>query len=226
MTAPLLRARDLTLAYDGGHTPALAGVDLDIEAGAYLALTGPSGCGKSSLLNLIGALDRPSTGTLAFLGTDYADLPDLAAFRRQHIGFVFQSFHLVPTLSALENVLLPTLGLPGPVLPYRERALSLLQQLGLSGRLNHRPGTLSGGEKQRVAIARALIHQPELILADEPTGSLDSVHAGQVMDLLETLRKEHALTLLIVTHDPAVSARAERIVRMRDGRILNEEETT
>jgi putative ABC transport system ATP-binding protein len=216
---PIFSARQLHLHFDDDLTLALNGVDIDIMAGEFIAITGPSGCGKSSLLNLLGMLELPTAGEIKFLGTPYSQIREPALFRRNKIGFIFQSFHLIPTLSALNNVLVPTLGGTGqPDAPLRARRL--LEQMGLTSRLHHFPATLSGGERQRVAIARALINDPPILLADEPTGSLDSHSAGQVLDLLAQLRRQRQLTLIIVTHDPAVSARADRILRMRDGRIL------
>lgn len=220
--APLFRAEGLALHFDGGRIQALDGVDLAIAEGEFVAITGASGCGKSSLLNLIGSLDTPSAGERYFRARPYSALRDLAEFRRQHIGFVFQSFHLIPTLNALDNVLVPTLGSGGSAAAHRHKALTLLERLGLSARQAHLPASLSGGERQRVAIARALIHAPDLLLADEPTGSLDSASAAEVLNLLAELRRERGLTIIMVTHDAGVSARADRRVRMRDGRIVTE----
>jgi len=217
---PILSARQLHLNFDDDRTLALNGVDIDIMAGEFVAITGPSGCGKSSLLNLLGMLEQPSAGELQFRGTPYAAITDAALFRRENIGFIFQSFHLIPTLTALDNVLIPTLGKAGNPALLRQRATMLLEQMGLADRLQHFPATLSGGERQRVAIARALINEPPILLADEPTGSLDSKNAAQVLDLLGQLRQQRALTLIIVTHDAAVSGRADRIIRMQDGKIL------
>ena len=217
---PLFRTENLSLHFDGGRTCALHGVDLTIEAGESIAIVGASGSGKSSLLNLLGALEKPTHGQCYFRNRPYASLGNLADFRRQHIGFVFQSFHLLPTLNVLENVLAPTLGSAASRSAHHTRALSLLTRLGLAQRLTHFPRTLSGGERQRVAIARALINQPDVILADEPTGALDSASAAEVMNLLTELHREHGTTLITVTHDESVSAAAERILRMRDGRLL------
>lgn len=220
ISAPLLRARGLSLYFDGGRTHALDGVDLCINEGEFVAITGPSGCGKSSLLNLMGALDRPTSGELYFHGQAYSTLEDLARFRRENIGLVFQSFHLISTLSALDNILVPTLGdLRSNASHARLRAVELLRRMGLEHRMQAFPGQMSGGERQRVAIARALINQPAVILADEPTGSLDSVNATQVLDMLAELGREQTLTVILVTHDPGVSARAGRIIGMRDGRV-------
>jgi ABC-type lipoprotein export system ATPase subunit len=215
----IVRVANLALHFDAGKTRALDGVDIEVREGEFLALVGPSGCGKSSLLNLIGALDAPTAGEIRFRGRPYASLGDLSLFRRDHVGFIFQSFHLIPTLSALDNVVVPTIGGPGPMVAHRERARSLLSRLGLRDRLSHRPGTMSGGERQRVAIARALINQPDLILADEPTGSMDSTNAAEVLALIAQMRRERELAVLMVTHDAAVSSCADRIVHMRDGRV-------
>ncbi|MBK9160555.1 MAG: ABC transporter ATP-binding protein [Nitrosomonadales bacterium] len=215
----ILSIRDLHLHFDGGKTRALDGVDLDIAEGEFVAITGPSGCGKSSLLNLIGTLDMPTSGELFFRGQSYSGIPDLALFRRRNIGFVFQSFHLIPTLTTLDNVLVPTIGTPDGATSHRERARELLHQLGLQDRIGHFPTQLSGGERQRTAIARAMINNPAMILADEPTGSLDSANAGHVLDVIAGMRKTTPLTVLMVTHDHGVSARADRIIPMCDGRI-------
>jgi ABC-type lipoprotein export system ATPase subunit len=216
---PILRIEGLTLYFDEGQTKALNGVDLDVSEGEFVAIVGSSGSGKSSLLNVIGTLDTPSSGELIFRKQPYSGIKDTSLFRRENIGFVFQSFNLIPTLSALDNVIVPTIGCAGNESEYKARAVSLLTELGLRDRLAHFPGKLSGGERQRVAIARALINHPRMVLADEPTGSLDSDNATQVLDLLTGIAKQQGLTLIMVTHDANVSARADRIVRMRDGKI-------
>lgn len=212
----IVRTEALALHFDDGQTRALKGVSIAIREGEFVAVTGPSGCGKSSLLNLIGTLDTPSAGELYFRNLAYSGMRDRSLFRRNNIGFVFQAFQLLPTLSALDNVLVPSIGVQGT--SHRARAQALLDRLGMSHRLNHLPGKLSGGERQRIAIARALINNPALILADEPTGSLDSANAGEVLDLIGQLQQERNLTVIMVTHDANVSARADRIIRMRDGR--------
>jgi putative ABC transport system ATP-binding protein len=216
---PILRITGLALHFDDGQTKALNGVDLEIGAGEFVAIVGPSGSGKSSLLNVIGTLDAPSSGEVIFRDQPYSRIKDASLFRRENIGFIFQSFHLIPTLSALDNVIVPTIGCAGSASEYRSRAEGLLMQLGLNNRLHHFPNKLSGGERQRVAIARALINKPRMLLADEPTGSLDSANATQVLDILSNIVKQEGLTLIMVTHDAMVSARADRIVQMRDGRI-------
>lgn len=207
----------------GQPVHALRNVNLSIGAGEYVSVMGPSGSGKSTLLSLLGGLDRPTSGSYRFEGREVARLTDdeLSRLRRERIGFVFQSFHLVPRMTALENVTLP-LTLAG-VRPEerRERAAAALESVGLSARSGHRPDQLSGGEKQRVCLARAVVSGPGLILADEPTGNLDSISGGEIVALLERL---HAggRTLLVVTHDPGVGGRAPRKVRLADGRIAGD----
>ncbi len=218
-TPSFLRAERLVLEFDDGGMRALDGLDVHVQRNEFVAVVGPSGCGKSSLLNLLGLLDRPTSGRLFLDGQSYDDIADAALFRRRHVGFVFQSFNLIPTLTALENVLVATVGTGASRAPVRERAHRLLADLGLHARLHHFPSQLSGGERQRVAIARAMINEPDIILADEPTGSLDSASAVQVLDLLAGLRAAAPLTVVMVTHDAGVSARADRIVHLRDGRL-------
>ncbi len=203
-------------SFEGGRIRALADVSLRLEPGELVALTGPSGCGKSTLLNLIGALDRPDAGEIHVGGADVARLDDPAGYRAEVVGFVFQGHNLMTTLTALENVQVPMLGRRGR--SERElRAHELLGEVGLSERENSYPPTLSGGERQRVAIARALANEPRLLLADEPTGALDSVTGAQILDLLRRLRDEHATTILLVTNDDAIAAQADRVLRIRDG---------
>ncbi|MFZ1399753.1 MAG: ATP-binding cassette domain-containing protein, partial [Candidatus Promineifilaceae bacterium] len=208
----------------GMDVQALRGVDLSIEPGEFVALVGPSGSGKSTLLNLLGGLDRPSTGELWLDGTALhtATEADRTLHRRQRIGFIFQSFNLLPRLTAVENVAIPLM-LSGVSLAEREaRAKALLEKVGLGHRLTHYPTELSGGEQQRTAVARALIHNPSLILADEPTGNLDSKTGEEVMALLKELNREQGITLIVVTHDEEVAAYADRIVKLRDGHIVEE----
>jgi putative ABC transport system ATP-binding protein len=200
---------------------ALDGVDLEIEAGEFVTLEGPSGSGKTTLLQLLGALDRPSNGRVLFEGSDLATLPDreLAELRLRSFGFVFQQFNLIPTLTAVENVeakLAPT-GVRNPDL--RNRALALLEEVGLAERAIHLPAHLSGGEQQRVAIARALSVEPRVVLADEPTGNLDSTTGGEIIDLLANMAAEHGATVIVATHDVGLAERAPRRVSMRDGRL-------
>jgi len=200
-----------------GTVRALDGVDLEIERGEFLALEGPSGSGKTTLLQLLGALDRPSEGTVLFEGRDLAKLPDnqLAALRLSSFGFVFQQFNLIPTLTAVENVEVKL----APVGGGREKALQMLGEVGLAERADHLPAHLSGGEQQRVAIARALSVEPRVVLADEPTGNLDSATGGEIIGLLAGLAAEHGSTVIVATHDAGLAARAPRRLAMRDGRF-------
>ena len=202
---------------------ALDGVDLTIRPGEYVSIMGPSGSGKSTLLNVLGLLDRPTTGTYRLKGEDVSRLDDdaLAAHRQQHIGFVFQFFHLIPRLTALENVELPLVLTGAAPRVRRERAAGILESVGLKARLDHRPDQLSGGERQRVAIGRAIVMEPSFLLADEPTGNLDSKSGGEIMHLLENLNRE-GLALLIVTHDPTIGGRARRHLSLRDGKIVGD----
>jgi putative ABC transport system ATP-binding protein len=221
--APVFRVRSLARRFRVGASEvrALAGVDLAIDAGELVAVAGPSGSGKSTLLHLLGTVDRPDEGTVEFEGRDTGALSERerTLLRRRRLGFVFQSFHLVPVLSALENVEVP-LWIDGvPRRARRERSVAMLEAVGLGARLGHRPDRLSGGERQRVAIARALVHAPAAVLADEPTGNLDSATAGEIFDLLDALRRERGTTLVVATHDPDLVARAPRTIALRDGRI-------
>jgi putative ABC transport system ATP-binding protein len=218
----LLRADRVSRRYSDGDVSALDDVSLDIRRGDYLAIVGPSGSGKSTLLNLLGALDVPTSGDVFFEGQSLSRWGNLDAFRSQKIGFVFQSFYLLPTLTAVENVQIPmfegSLSLEARV----ERAQELLKSVGLERRLHHRPMQLSVGERQRVAIARALANQPPLLLADEPTGNLDSHSGEEILDLFDQLHREHGETLVVITHSAEVAQRAQRVVEIRDGRIVKE----
>jgi ABC-type lipoprotein export system ATPase subunit len=218
----LIEARGLRRTFDDGRVEVLRGLDIAIAAGEFVAVQGPSGCGKSTLLHILGALDAPSSGELWFGGKPRDRLGDLASFRARTVGFVFQSSHLLPTLSAFENVQIPMFEMPWPAGQRRRRALALLAAVGLSERLNHRPANLSGGERQRVAIARSLANHPALLLADEPTGNLDSASAGRIVALLKTIHAEQGATLILVTHDPAVAAQAPRVLQMLDGQIVSD----
>ncbi len=215
---------DLTKVYgDGAEIRALDGVNLRIAEGEFVAVMGPSGSGKSTLLNLIGALDRPTAGTVRVNGQDLAQVADLDRFRAREIGFVFQLHNLIPTLTAVENVEVPMQGIGVPARECRQRALELLALVDLADRVDFLPNQLSGGERQRVAIARALANDPALILADEPTGNLDSTAGAEVVDLFTQLNREQGKTIIIVTHDPVVALSAQRIITLRDGKIGQDE---
>lgn len=218
----VVRCRGLVKEFEGGRLRALDGVDLDIYAGEFVAIMGPSGCGKSTLLNLISALDRPDSGTVEVAGHDLRGHRHLNHFRAQDIGLVFQLDNLLPGLTVRENVEVPMYGQGLSGRQRRARAMQLLSFVGIEERARSRPPQLSGGERQRVAIARALANGPGIVLADEPTGRLDSTTSGKVLDLLESLRREQGVTVVVVTHDPAVAARADRIIRMLDGRIVDD----
>jgi putative ABC transport system ATP-binding protein len=202
---------------------ALDHVDLTIAPGEYLSIMGPSGSGKSTLLNVLGLLDRPTAGTYRLEGVDVSSLDDdaLALHRQRQIGFIFQFFHLVPRLTALENVELPLVLAGVAPRARRERAAGVLESVGLRARLDHRPDQLSGGERQRVAIGRAIVMQPRFLLADEPTGNLDSRSGGEIMQIVEQLNRD-GIALLIVTHDPVIGGRAKRHLTLRDGRIVGD----
>ena len=223
----MVKVTDVMKIYRMGtvEVPALKGVSLTVEAGDFAAIMGPSGCGKSTLLNILGCLDRPTSGSVAIDGVEVAKLSKaaLAAMRNQKIGFIFQNFHLLHQASALHNVMLPFLYSDFPKSQRKERALELLRSVSLEGRAHHKPFELSGGQQQRVAIARALVNRPKLILADEPTGNLDSRSGLEIMALLERLNCE-GMTILMVTHDPQLGAHAARIIHLKDGKILKEEE--
>ncbi|HEX9889635.1 MAG TPA: ABC transporter ATP-binding protein [Nitriliruptorales bacterium] len=225
---PIIEARDVHKRYGGGLAPdvhALRGVTFSVDHGEHLAIVGPSGSGKSTLLNLLGALDRPTEGVVRFEGEDVRSLDgdQLAELRNRRIGFVFQSFQLLPRTTALDNVALP---LVYRSLGRRERtarARQALEAVGLADRLDHRPTELSGGQQQRVAIARALVTEPDVLLADEPTGNLDTVTGSEVMGLLERLNRERQVALLVITHDEEVASRARRRIELRDGRIVTDQ---
>jgi len=205
--------------FEGGRISALEDVSLRLEPGELVALTGPSGCGKSTLLNLIGALDRPDAGEIHVDGEDVGRLADPSRYRAETVGFVFQFHNLITTLTAVENVQVPMLG-HGSRAAREARARELLAEVGLEERVGAYPPTLSGGERQRVAIARALANGPRLLLADEPTGALDSDTGAQILDLLRRVREEHGMTVLLVTNDDGVAAQAERVLRIRDGVLV------
>jgi putative ABC transport system ATP-binding protein len=207
------------MSYDDGRVEALRGVDLSIAAGEYMAITGPSGSGKSTLLHLLGGLDRPTSGEVLFRSERLGSAIDLDTFRSKHVGFIFQAFYLMPTLRAVENVQLPMLGAKRSGVNRADRALELLKEMGLENRSEHYPNQLSAGERQRVAIARALANDPEILLADEPTGNLDSVNTARIMDILTGIQKDRKMTLVVVTHENEVAHSAARQIRIRDGKI-------
>ena len=219
----LVRVRDVDKTFHRGSEEihVLSGLNLEVPKGDFLALMGPSGSGKSTLLNLIGGLDRPSAGEVLVDGLSLGTATEqqLVRYRRGRVGFIFQSFNLLPTFSAVENMESPMMLAEIPKPARRERAVNLLESVGLGQRALHKPNELSGGEKQRVAIARALANRPLLLLADEPTGNLDSKTGAAVLDLLCDLHKSQGLTMLLVTHDPEIAARADRIIHLRDGAI-------
>ena len=223
MTAAI-EAVDVVRSYDldGVAVPALRGVTLRIRRGDYVAIVGPSGSGKSTLMHLLGALDRPTSGRLAIAGRDVAGLSpaEMALLRNETIGFVFQAFHLLPRTSAVDNVALPLVYRGVSAAVRRRRATEMLDRVGLGHRVKHRPNQLSGGEQQRVAIARALVTEPAVLLADEPTGNLDSATGESVLALLESLNADSGVALVLVTHDREVAGRARRQIAMRDGRIV------
>jgi ABC-type lipoprotein export system ATPase subunit len=217
---PLIVAKGLCKTYEQGSIRALDNVDFVLRRGEFVSIVGPSGSGKSTLLHVLGALDRPDQGSITLDGHDLATEPRLDRVRARSLGFVFQLHHLVPTLDAVENVELPLHALDVSRAERRRRAERLLRDVGLGDRLTHRPPQLSGGQRQRVAIARALVNEPPLVFADEPTGELDQATGRQMLELLERLRTEHGVALVLVTHDPAVAARADRTISMLDGRIV------
>ncbi|NLG68086.1 MAG: ABC transporter ATP-binding protein [Firmicutes bacterium] len=217
-----IRLQGVSKVYGRGESAvvALRDVDLTVAPGEYVAITGPSGSGKSTLMHLLGCLDRPTSGKILIEGQDVTRLsePRLAALRNRRIGFVFQSFHLMPRETVLRNVEWPLIYAGLPPARRRERALQVLSQVGMAHRVRHRPQELSGGERQRVAIARALVNDPAFILADEPTGNLDSANGEQVLALLEELNAQ-GRTVILVTHDMGIAHRARRLIRVRDGRV-------
>jgi putative ABC transport system ATP-binding protein len=223
--APLLEAVDVERVYRLGReveVPALRGVSFTVDRGDHVAIVGSSGSGKSTLLNLLGALDRPTSGHVRYDGRDVLELSDaeLAELRNRRIGFVFQSFHLLPRLTALDNVILPLVYREGTRRSRQDAAMAALDAVGLSDRVTHRPTELSGGQQQRVAIARALVTEPALILADEPTGNLDTRTGEDIMALLEGLHAEKGTALVVITHEREVAARASRLIELRDGVIV------
>jgi ABC-type lipoprotein export system ATPase subunit len=231
---PLLQLTDIRKSYrmadDAPETPVLRGVNLRVGVGEAIAIVGPSGSGKSTLLNIIGTLDRPDAGTISFAGKDLTQLTDdqLAQVRSREIGFIFQLHHLLPQCTVLENVLIPTLTVAEakPTEPPTDRARRLLERVGLSERLHHRPGQLSGGERQRVAVVRALMNAPKLLLADEPTGALDQKSAENLANLLLELNRETGVALLTITHSLELAARMGRTYELREGALCPREGVT
>jgi putative ABC transport system ATP-binding protein len=219
----ILRTERLSKIYSDGGVKALVDLNLEIPEGQFLAVVGQSGSGKSTLLNLLGGLDLPTSGKIFFRGQPLGDWRTLDRYRSEQIGFVFQAFHLLPTFTALENVQIPMFTGSHTAREREQLASELLNLVGLSNRSRHLPNQLSAGERQRVSIARALANSPGLLLADEPTGNLDTKTGSAIMELFEKLRAERGVTLIVVTHSPEVSARAERLLMLRDGRIFSDE---
>jgi len=219
MSECVLEGKNVTKHYDEGRIQALRGVDLAVNASEFVAITGPSGSGKSTLLQLLGGLDQPTSGEILFRGHSLANSFDLDSYRSRRVGFVFQAFHLLPTLRALENVQIPMFETK---LSWREReakAAELLREVGLEHRLQQYPNQLSAGERQRTAIARSLANDPEILLADEPTGNLDSENSAKIMALLTGIQAKRDMVLVIVTHESAIAQLAQRTIHIRDGRI-------
>lgn len=217
----IISATDLNKNFDSLQV--VKDVNLDVKKGGFVSIVGKSGSGKTTLLSLLSGLERPSSGRVNLNGRDITDSSEneLALFRRDTVGFIFQSFHLIPTLSAWENVALPLFPIKIHIEKRKERALELLRQMEMKHRADHRPSMLSGGEKQRVAIARALINNPKIIFADEPTGNLDSATGEAIMDILKSLHADKGLSLVMVTHDLDLAESSDRIVRMQDGEVLS-----
>jgi len=220
---PAIRVRGLVKTFEGGLVRALNGAGLDVAQGEFVAVAGPSGCGVPALLHLIAALDRADEGSIEVLGRELGREPDLNHYRARDVGLVFQLDNLIPALNASENVQVPMFETGRSARQRRERAQELLALVGLAGREKNRPAGLSGGERQRVAIARALANDPPVLLADEPAGRLDSVSGRRVLELIDELRRQRGLTVVLVTHETDVAKRAGRVVRMLDGRVVNGE---
>lgn len=218
----IIEIKDLKKSYDNGKIKALNGINLEIKKGEFVSIIGPSGSGKSTLLNMIGALDKGDEGSINVANIDLMHKKDLSSFRSSEIGFVFQLHNLIPNLTVLENVEIPMLETPVSGKEMGERALELLKSVELEDKIKQRPTKLSGGERQRVAIARALVNHPSIILADEPTGALDSKTGDLILNLLKDLHKKENVTLVMVTHEPYVANMADRIITVLDGRIKEE----
>jgi putative ABC transport system ATP-binding protein len=220
MSESLLEVQDLRKSYEDGQIQALAGVDLSVKAGDFVSLSGASGSGKSTLLHMLGGLDLATSGNVLFRGKKLGTDVDLDTYRSRHVGFIFQAFHLLPSLRAIENVQVPWLGNGARGGGRVEKAEALLREMGMGHRLYQYPQQLSAGERQRVAIARSLANDPDVLLADEPTGNLDSVNSARIMEILIGLQATRGMTLIIVTHEDSIAESAPRHIRMRDGRIL------
>ena len=222
----VFEAKGLKKEFDDGRVQALRGVDFRIEPGEFVAIIGPSGCGKTTLLQMLGALDWPSGGILNYRGVSLPEIADPSAYRAKEIGFIFQAFHLLPTFTALENVQIPMFETDIPAAERESRAKDLLKSVGLEHRLHHFPSKLSGGERQRVAIARSLANGPSVLLADEPTGNLDSENTKNILELIIRLRREKDMTLVLVTHDLNIAGMASRTIQMKDGLIVHDKART
>ena len=222
--SPMIRCQGISKSYQKGKTTVtpLEKLDLAVPRGEFLALMGPSGSGKTTLLNLLSGVDSPSEGSLMIAGTELAGLSrrELTRWRAQHVGYIFQLYHLIPVLTAFENVELPLLLSPLSKRERRQRVQSVLELVGLGDRMNHTPSELSGGQEQRVAIARALVADPPLLVADEPTGDLDKASASHILDLLQTLSRNHGKTIVMVTHDPRAAEAAHRTLHLEKGQLL------
>jgi len=223
MTEPVISVENVTKTYDDGRVVALRDVALQIHPGEFLAVSGPSGSGKSTLLNMMSGLDRPTRGRVFFEGAEPRTRRQWTAIRARRIGYVFQQFNLLATLSARQNVELPMFGVVGSARERRRRAMALLDRVGLAPRASHRPGELSVGERQRAAIARSLANSPVVILADEPTGNLDTNSSASIMELLTEIHAGEGATLVVVTHELEVAAHAGRLVKLQDGRVVGDE---
>jgi ABC-type lipoprotein export system ATPase subunit len=219
MTEHLLETRGLVKTFDDGRIQALRGVDVQVGAGEFIAITGPSGSGKSTLLQLLGGLDRPTAGEVLYRGESLSNSFDLDGYRSQRVGFVFQAFHLLATLTALENVQIPMFESKLGARERAEKAEALLKDMGLEERLKQHPNELSAGERQRVAIARSLANDPEILLADEPTGNLDSENSAKIMALLSAIQLQRKMTIIVITHEEEVARSTERRIHILDGRI-------
>ena len=224
--ANIVEIKDLKKSYENGNIKALNGINLEIEEGEFVSIIGPSGSGKSTLLNMLGALDVADSGSIKVAGYDLSENNDLNKFRGDEIGFIFQLHNLIPNISVAENIETPMYGHNKSSKEMREKSLKLLDMVGLKDKANMKPNKLSGGERQRVAIARALANNPSIILADEPTGSLDSKTSTMILNQLHKLHKDENITLIMVTHDLTVAKLADRIIEVLDGKIINAEEGT